>query len=439
MTSSATTTFDEIINQPLAIQGGPKAVPQDEPDLFKWPIVTDEDEQAVLDVLRNGNMSAGNISREFEAEWASYNGVKHALSYPNGTMALTAAMYSAGLRRGDEMICQSITFWASALQAFSIGATIVYADIDPQTLCIDPKDIERHITPRTKAILVVHYCGYPADMDAITKIAEKYNLKIIEDVSHAHGAMYKGRMVGSFGDVAGMSMMSGKSFAIGEAGMLVTNNREIYEQAISFSHYERSDSDIKNPKIRQAVGVGRSLPLGGVKGRLNQTCAAMGRIQLKYYPKRIEQIENAMTRFWDLLEGTPGIRPHRPPKDSGLTKGGWYNALGHYLPEELENLPHKKFVDAVAAEGVGSAIHGTNFPMHDHPVLNQTDIYGDGKPTRIAFSDRDLRQTAESLPISAGILERAFQVPWFKHDRPESIERYAAAIRKVAIQADKLR
>ena len=424
----------------LAILGGPKGVPVDEPDLFHWPIITQEDERAVVEVLRAGNMSDWDITQQFEREWAEYQGTRYSLAHCNGTAALLGAMWAVGLGRGDQMIAPSLTYWASASQVMSLGATPVFADIDPLTLCIDPKDIEHRITPRTKAVMVVHYCGHPADMDPIIAVAKKHRIKVIEDVSHAHGSLYKGRMCGSLGDVSAMSMMARKSFSIGEAGMLCTDDREIYERAIAFAHYERTLTDLTLPDLKSTAAAGgfaTGLPLGGVKGRINQTCSAMGRIQLRHYPARINAIQDAMNRFWDLLEGCPGLRAHRPAPGSGSTMGGWYNPVGHYLPEELGGLPVERFVEAVNAEG-GRSGRGVNFPMHLHPVLNDADVYHDGKPTRIAFSDRDIRQGKGSLPVSEKLGQRAFGIPWFKHDRPESINRYADAFRKVASRANDL-
>jgi dTDP-4-amino-4,6-dideoxygalactose transaminase len=138
-----------------------------------------------------------------------------------------------------------------------------------------------------------------------------------------------------------------------------------------------------------------------------------------------------MNRFWDLLEGVPGLRAHRPRKPNGSTMGGWYNPIGLYVPEELGGLPVDKFIEAVNAEG-GKSGRAVNFPLHLHPALNVSDVFRDGKPTRIAFAQRDLRQQRGSLPVSEGIHARVLGVPWFKHDRPEEIARYAAAFRKVA-------
>src|SRR5947209_5157059 len=139
------------------------------------------------------------------------------------------------------------------------------------------------------------------------------------------------------------------------------------------------------------------LPLGGVKGRMNQTCSAMGLAQLKHYPRRMKEIQDAMNRFWDYLQGTPGLLAHRP-STSGLTMGGWYNPVGHYIPEQLGDLPVDRFIEAVNAEG-GASGRGVNFPLHLHPVLHKADVYHDGKPTTVAFSSLDTRQGPGSLPV----------------------------------------
>lgn len=180
------------VESPLALLGGPKTVTLSAGDTFDWPIITWEDEGAVLEVLRARNMSGTDVTMLFEKEFAEWMGVRHALAFNNGTASLLAAMFAVGIGHGDEIICPATTYWASALQVYSLGGTVVFADIDPLTLCLDPNDIERHISPRTKAIVVVHYLGHPADMDAIMEIANKHGLKVIEDVSHAQGGLYKG-------------------------------------------------------------------------------------------------------------------------------------------------------------------------------------------------------------------------------------------------------
>ena len=279
----------------LAIDGGAKAIGEVDPELFRWPIVTSEDEEAVLDVLRRGAMSGTEITKRFESKFKNWMGMHFALGYPNGTESIRAAMWACGVGAGDEIICPSMTFWASAAQALSLGASVNFCDIDRNTLCIAPHDIEHRIGSRTKAIVVVHYAGHPCEMDEIMEIASRHKLKVIEDVSHAQGSLYKGRMCGTIGHVGAMSLMSGKSFATGEAGILVTNDRQIYENCVAYGHYERTgtasrfnepDNQITDATLARFSGV----PIGGYKHRMNQLSSAMGLVQLKHYPSRIAEI-----------------------------------------------------------------------------------------------------------------------------------------------------
>jgi perosamine synthetase len=414
----------------LALFGGPKAIQTDPGDMFIWPIITKEDEDAVLDVLWKRAMSGVDITMQFEKEFAKWQGTDYALACNNGTSAIHCAMYGCKIGVGDEIITPSVTYWASTLPVYSLGATPVFAEIDPDTLCIDPKDIEHRITERTKAIVVVHYVSHPCDMDPIMEIAKKYDLKVIEDVSHAQGGLYKGRKLGTIGDVGAMSLMSGKSFAIGEGGILVTNNHEVYERAIAFGHYERVRiGEIQTESLKRSVGI----PLGGYKYRMHQMSSAVGLVQLKYYDKRCEEIRKAINYFWDLLEGVPGLKAHRTPKDSDSNMAGWYAAKGLYVPEELEGLSITRFTEAVRAEGV-SCSPGCNRALHTNELFETYDVYGHGKPTRIANSkaDVDVRKLDKNLQISEQISQRVYSIPKFIHYRPELIEEYARAFRKVS-------
>jgi len=411
----------------LALFGGEKAVKiEDDKKIFKWPIVTKEMEEKVLEVLREGKMSDTDVTKEFEKEFANWHDMKYGLACNTGTAAIHCALFGLKIGKGDEIICPSITYWASALPAYSLGATVVFADIDPETLCIDPIDIEKRITDRTKAIMPVHYCGYPCDMDSILKIAEKHNLKVIEDVSHAHGALYKGKIVGTFSDVSAFSLMSGKSFAIGEGGILLTNNREIYERGIIFGHYARQREEITIDYLKKGSG----LPWGGYKYRMHQLSSAVGLVQMKKYKAEMEEIQKAMNYFWDLIEKLPGIKSHRPPEDSNGTKGGWYSPHGLYFSEELSKLSITRFCEALRAEGV-PASPGCNRALHLHPLFHNIDVYNDGKPTVIRNSENDTRQLGGSLPVAEGIQEKVFFIPWFKKFKPDIIKQYANAFEKV--------
>jgi perosamine synthetase len=406
--------------------------------MFTWPIVTAEDEGAVIEVLRSGRMSGTEITKVFEQEIAHWMGARHALAHPNGTAAIKAAFWACGVGAGDEVICPSMTYWASALPALTLGAAVHFADIDAATLCIDPADIEHRISERTRAIMVVHYAGHPCEMDEIMRIARKHGIKVVEDASHAQGSLYRGRMCGTIGDIGAFSMMSGKSLSIGEGGMIVTDDRYLYERCVAYGHYERTglktrwnppDDQITFPDLAEY----RGLPLGGYKNRLNQTCAAMGRVQLRHYPGRIAEIQRAMNRFWDALEGVPGVRAHRVAGGSGSTMGGWYFPQGLYVPGELGGLSLESFCAEVRAQGWTGCYPGANFPLHLHPVFHTADLFHQGRPTMIAFGQRDVRQGRGTLPAAERIDETCFSVPWFKHDRPYRIGEYVEAFKRVAL------
>lgn len=411
----------------LALLGGKPVIEGNiDKDIFRWPIITEEDEAAALNVIRSNNFSGTDITEKFQNEFAEWIGRKYAVAYCNGTASLSASMFAIGLGKGDEIICTTKTYWASISQSINFGAVPVFCNID-KNLSMDPDDIERCITEKTKAIMVVHYFAYPCDMDRIMAIAKKHNLIVIEDVSHAQGGMYKGKRLGTFGDIAAMSLMSTKSFAAGEMGMVVTDKRRIYERALAFGHYERNNERYitESEELKPYFHIA----LGGIKGRVNQLCSAIGRVQLKYYDERCVEIRRAMNLFWDKLEGLPGIRAIRVDESTGSNMAGWYCPHGIFLPEELEGLSVKKFCEAVRAEGFAECWDGGNYCLHNHGLFKSFDLYHEGKPTRLLNSARDVLSEDDKCAPSEKI--HCFSVPWFKKCNESEIERYAEIFKKV--------
>ena len=224
-----------------------------------------------------------------------------------------------------------------------------------------------------------------------------------------------------------MSLMSGKSLAVGEAGIMFTDDQRIYERALLFGHYSRH-GDLQLPDLKEFAG----LPCGGYKYRMHQLSSAFGRVALKLYPAQMAEIAKAMNHFCDLLESMPGLKPIRPEYPDS-TRGGWYNPTCLYVPEELGGLSNKKFAEAVTAEGSRCGA-GCNSPLHVHPLFSKMDVYGHGKPTRIANLPEgvELSQPAGSLPIAEGTGDRVVGLPWFTRFVPEVVEQHAGAYRKVA-------
>lgn len=402
---------------------------------FKWPIITKEDEEAVLEIVRNNKFSGTDKTLQFQDQFAEWIGRKYGLAYTNGTMALTASMFAIGLGIGDEIICPTKTYWGSVSQAINFGASAVFCNIN-EKLSMDPDDLERCITPKTKAIMVVHYLGYPCDMDRIMEIANKYNLYVIEDCSHAHGSMYKGKKVGTFGHIAAMSMMSMKSFAAGELGMIVTDDRKLYERSLAFGHYERNNANniIECEELQGHFHLG----VGGCKGRANQVSVVLAQGQLKYYDERTAEIRKAMNYFFDLIEDLPALYPLRTNESEGSTMGGFYTPVAIYKPEELGGLSSKRFCQAVTAEfsKAFTCWEGVNFCLHTHPFFKTFNLMNTEKPSRIAFSDRDMREEDDLCKRSE--LIECVAVPWFKKFDKEWIERYASVYRKVCENYEQL-
>ncbi len=427
----------------LALYGGEPAIKKEQPELFNWPIITEEDEEAVLSVLHDCTMSGTEITKEFEKEMSLWLGVKYALGFCNGTSGLLSALWACGVGAGDEVICPSMTYWASASPVLTLGGAVNFADIDPETLCIDPDDIEHRIGPRTKAVVVVHYAGNPCDMDRIMAIAKKHGIKVIEDASHAQGSLYKGKACGTIGDVSVMSLMTAKSFAIGEAGMLFTEDRLIYERAISYGFYERTggaseffdaDNYLTYPELIKFSGI----PVGGYKHRMHQMSSAVGRVQLKYYDDRIAEIDKSMNYFWDSLASIDSLKPHKSDSTAGSTMGGWYYPLGKFDHSKYPTGSLNIICRGLQAEGAAVCAPVKNVALHLHPVFQELDLFRTGKPTMISFTDRDVRQGVGALPNAEAVQSYTFGVPWFKHLDTDEIDRYVNAFKKVFEQIDLL-
>ena len=250
------------------------------PGIFQRSPVIEQDEiEAIESVLKKGALSGfrgapgngflgGEKVREFEEKFASYFGVKYAVTFNSCTSALHGACVACGIKAGDEVVVTPFSFTSSAKCALYVGAKPVFADIQNDIFCIDPKEIEKKITPKTRAIIPVHLCGHPADMDRIMAIASKYGIKVIEDSAQAIGATYKGRYTGTIGHCGVFSFDYAKTMTTGEGGMLITDNPEIAEiaQAVR-NHGEMLGGDVlgfnyRMTEFQAAMGIVQFSKLG---------------------------------------------------------------------------------------------------------------------------------------------------------------------------------
>ncbi|MDI6817695.1 MAG: DegT/DnrJ/EryC1/StrS family aminotransferase, partial [Actinomycetota bacterium] len=233
-------------NDELAINGGN---PIRTKPFAPWPHFDQDEIDAATAVLKSGKVNywTGDEGRLFEREFAAYTGCDYAVALANGTVALELALYALGIGPGDEVIVPSRTFIASASAIVMRGATPVMADVDPVSQNITAETVAAAMTPKTRAIIVVHLAGWPCDMDPINKLAREHGLAVIEDCAQAHGATYKGRAVGSLGDVAAFSFCQDKIITTGgEGGMLTTNNKDVWEKAWSFKDHGKSLDAVYN-------------------------------------------------------------------------------------------------------------------------------------------------------------------------------------------------
>jgi dTDP-4-amino-4,6-dideoxygalactose transaminase len=339
-----------------AILGGEQAVTLDQTEATRWPLIDNQDEHAVLEVLRSGNLSLHPIVEELENIYKERTQRQFALTHNNGTSAILAGLHAIGVQPFDEVIVPSATWWSSVMPVLHCGGVPVFAELEPECLGLDPEDVERKITEKTKAIVVVHLFGMPSKMDELVAIAKKHNLKILEDASHAHGAMYKGKPIGSFGDVSVFSMQGNKLCPSGEGGILLCDSQEVWESAVRLGHYERLLNLESNNKYFAATGF-------GFKFRMAPMAAALAVSQLSRMDERNTKRNENCIYLSNKLEAL-GIETFLAPKDVNRV---YFEFLVRY-DESKTGLPINDLATALQAEGADVA--APRYPLlHQQPVF----------------------------------------------------------------------
>ncbi|HEY3374393.1 MAG TPA: DegT/DnrJ/EryC1/StrS aminotransferase family protein [Candidatus Aquicultor sp.] len=316
-----------------------------------WPHFDEETLEAARRVLQSGKVNywTGKEGRLFEQEFASYTSCKYAIALANGTVALELALYALGIGPGDEVIVTPRTFIASASAAVMRGATPVMADVDRDSQNITADTIEKVITEKTRAIIAVHLAGWPCDMDPIVSLAKKHDIYVIEDCAQAHGATYKGRPVGSFGDVAAFSFCQDKIMSTGgEGGMLTTNNEDIWRKAWEYKDHGKCYDAAYN----------REHPTGfrwvhesfGTNWRLTEMQSAIGRVILRKLPEWVEARRCNATILSEGLKDIPGLRLTVPP--AGI-EHAYYKYYVFVRPEALKpKWSRDRIMMEIAGEGI---------------------------------------------------------------------------------------
>lgn len=326
--------------------------------------IDEEDIQAVVDVLRSDYLTTGPKVAEFEQVVADYVGAKYAVAVSNGTAALHIACLAAGIKEGDEVITSPITFAASANCVLYCGGTPVFADIKPDTYNIDPEDIERKITPRTKAIIPVHYTGQPCEMDAITEIARKHNLIVIEDGAQVISGEYKGKRIGSISDMTTFSFHPVKPVTTGEGGMVTTNSKELYEKLKLF-HTHGITREKAFLKQNDGPWYYEQLELG-YNYRITDIQCTLGISQMKKLDYFAEHRRKLAARYDKGFAGNPDIiTPYQHPDCLSS-----YHLYMIQVPADIR----KNVFEQLREAGIGVNVH--YIPVYKHPYY-QTHGYMD--------------------------------------------------------------
>ena len=360
------------------------------------PDIDDVEIAAVTEVLRSGMLAGGRRVVELETRWAEFIGVRHAIAVSNGTVAEMCIFAGLGIGPGDEVITVGHTFNATVSSILYTGATPVFVDIDPETYDIDPDRVAAAITPRTKAICPVHLFGLPADMDAITELAERHGLAIVEDACQAHGAEYRGRKVGSFGHGA-FSLYGTKNMTTGEGGLITTDDDALADWIRLY----------RNQGMRERY----RHEILGYNFRLTDIAAAIGLCQLDKLPRNTARRQALAARYDDAFADLPVIVPVVPSDRTHV-----------YHQYTLDVGPSRDAIVADLAEaGVSTGIY---YPV---PVHRQPYVLALGIDIHLPITERAAARTL-SLPMFPGLTD---------DDQATVIEAVRAVIGRHAVTADR--
>ena len=364
--------------------------------------IDEDDIQAVVDVLRGDFLTTGPAVAQFGEAVAEVAGTKYGVAICNGTAALHAAVAAAGIGPSDEVITSPITFVASANCALYVGATPVFADIDPRTYNIDPDDVERKITDRTKAIIPVHFTGQPCDMERLQAIAKQHDLLLIADGAHAIGASYKGKPAGNFADMTTYSFHPVKQVATGEGGAIVTDNPELYEKMLLF----RSHGITRDPakfRFGHQPWYYEQQTLG-LNYRMTDFQAALGSSQLKKLPMFLQRRREYVRRYNEAFHNVPGIIT---PWQSPDGESAWHLYVIRFQLEAL-NADRDQLYQELWDRGIGVNVH--YIPVYYHSYY------------------RDLGYSKGLCPEAEKLFEAMLTIPLYPAMRQSAVERVIETI-----------
>jgi perosamine synthetase len=324
--------------------------------------IDDDDIAAVVQVLQSDWLTTGPGVAEFETAFAAHVGAAHAVAVSSGTAALHSTMYALGIKPGDEVIVPTMTFAATANCVVFQGGTPVFADSDPQTLLIDPAQIEQHITPHTRAIIAVDYAGQACDYDTLRTLADQYGLSLVDDACHAIGGSYKGRPVGTLADMNTFSLHPVKHITTGEGGIITTSDADLAQRMRTF----RNHGITTDHRQRQQQGSWFYEMVGlGYNYRLTDFQCALGVRQLHKLPGWVARRQQIARRYDEAFAATPALTPLAVQPD---TSHAYHLYVLRFELDQLQASRAELF-SALRAEGIGVNVH--YIPVHLHPFYRE--------------------------------------------------------------------
>lgn len=416
----------------LAIAGGPPLLPRPQ-SAWHWPPPDSGDREAIAAYLAAGGplspRGAEGVIGACEAALAARSGRRHALLCASGTMALYSAFAALGLGPGDELICPAVTFHATASPALHLGVRVVLVDVEPDTGNIDPAALAAAITPRTAAVVTNAMWGHPVEQEAVRALCDRHGLAWVEDISHAHFAVWRGRQVGSFGDIACMSLGAEKLITGGLGGALLTDRRELFEKAVLVGNYlYRSRQAADGGDISDAALAPLARTGYGLKLSCHPLAAAVILHQLQHHADRwIAERDASLRRLRDDLAGLPGLRP--PPIRAGVDSlGGWYG-FKPWVDTAALGVPLATIVAALQAEGIEVSAAGS-------PPLTRLPLFtGFPLPTGRSPQPEQIPHCPNALRYHGGLLSLPTCTGARDEERRQQI---VAAFRKVWAHLDEL-
>ncbi len=349
----------------LALRGGRPVRNVKKAPWPKWPVFGEAERRSLSKVLDSGEWSYNaSMEREFNEAFKGLIKTGYAVSVANGTVSLQLALEALDIGYGDEVIVPGLTWQATAAAVLDVNAVPVMVDVEPDTWCISPAEAERAITPRTRAIIPVHLYGCIADMDAILKIARKHRLAVIEDCAHQHGSVWKGKPVGSIGDIGSFSFQLSKVLTAGEGGALTTDSRKLFMRLDALRNCGRRPVEETGDKGSGVyVSEGDFIQSGNY--RISDFQAAILVEQLRRIPAQVKKRDRNAIHLNGLLNEIPGINPMKRDRRTSLQS--YYNFAFRYDPAGFEGLPVGQFRRALAEE-LGITIEPSYIPLSDCPL-----------------------------------------------------------------------